>query len=103
MTDTITSFALGDFVQERTTGFVGMIFGRTEFLHGEVRCGILPIASVAQEHGGHGANTHRALEWIDERALRPVPPVLQQAIDKRRREHREARFADTYRAAATAE
>lgn len=92
-------FTLGDFAQDRTTGLVGLLYGRTELLHGELRFGVLPINSVAVEHGGHGTNTHRALEWIDARSLRPVPENLQKVIDKRRRDHLEQQLQEIHAAA----
>lgn len=92
-------FTLGEFAQDKVTGLVGLIYGRTELLHGELRYGILPINSVSTEYGGHGANTHRALEWIDARALRPVPENLQKVIDQRRRDTRERQLQHIHSAA----
>lgn len=58
---------LGDKVEDTISGFTGVVIGRSEFLHGCIRCGVQP--TKLKSDGGINET-----QWFDEPQLKVIKP-----------------------------
>ncbi len=78
-------FVLGDFARDKITGFVGLLYGRTQFLHGITRWGLIHWTNVSRAIGGMGTRSSNAVEWIDEDRLEPLSTELAEVVERNKR------------------